>query len=120
MVGMHSRCTVRSTRARRYISRVPSGTVGNFCISTVSPQCGTMYRQKTVEATVEIHAKTLYCMTFTMGQNPVKLSKTKKRSARPSHLRRLEDGVLSGHLFLQVLACGLCRVVILMRYSTEP
>jgi len=63
VVGMHSRCTVRSTRARRYISRILSGTVGNFCTSTVSPQCGTMYRQKTVEATVELHAKTLYSLS---------------------------------------------------------
>ena len=59
VVGMRSRCTVRSTRARRYIPRIPSGTVGNFCISTVSPQRGTMFRQKTVGATVELHAKTL-------------------------------------------------------------
>jgi len=110
MVGMHSRCTVRSTRARRYISKIPSGTVGNFCISTVSPQCGAMYRQKTVEATVELHVKTLYRMTFPMGRNPDNMSKTKQRSARPSHLQRLEDGVLSGHLFLQALACGLCGV----------
>ena len=59
VVGMHSPCTVRSTRARRYIPRIPSGTAGNFCISTVFPQRGTMYRQETVEATIELHAKNL-------------------------------------------------------------
>jgi len=60
VVGMHRRCTVRSTRNRQSIPRIPSGTVGNFCISTVSPQRGTMYSRKTVKATVELHAKTLY------------------------------------------------------------
>jgi len=35
VVGMYRRCTVRSTRARRYFPRIPSGTVGNSCISTV-------------------------------------------------------------------------------------
>ena len=44
---------------RRYIPRISSGTVGNFCISKVSPQRGAMCRQKIVEATVEVHAKTL-------------------------------------------------------------
>jgi len=63
VVGLHRRCTVRSTRARRYIPRIPSGTVGNSCTSTVSPQRGTMYSRKTVKATVELHAKTLYKYT---------------------------------------------------------
>jgi len=53
VVGMHLRCRVISTRARRYIPRIPSGTVKNSSLATVSAQRGTMYSRLTVKSTVK-------------------------------------------------------------------
>lgn len=55
----YSFSSTRSTGARLYIPRIPSGTVGKSCISTVALKRGAMYSRDTVETTVELLAKTL-------------------------------------------------------------